>query len=120
MRLDELPRSDNVEDRRGDGSGGFPMGRTGGGIGTIILLGLIGTALPGCGRTTQRKSGGSSSLATGCKLQYLPGGAALTHDPPNPDLAPSSYVLAPRAATQRHREPTDGEVTRSPLLEPAS
>src|SRR5262249_32710874 len=27
MRLDELPRSDNVEDRRGDGSGGFPMGR---------------------------------------------------------------------------------------------
>ena len=46
MRLDELPRSDNVEDRRGDGSGGFPMGRTGGiGIGTIILLGLIGWAL---------------------------------------------------------------------------
>ena len=43
MRLDELPRSDNVEDRRGDASGGFPMGRTGGiGIGTIILLGLIG------------------------------------------------------------------------------
>src|SRR5262249_36813273 len=46
MRLDELPRSDNVEDRRGDGSGGFSMGRTGGiGIGTIILLGLIGWAL---------------------------------------------------------------------------
>ena len=46
MRLDELPRSDNVEDRRGDGSGGFPMGRTGGiGIGTIIVLGLIGWAL---------------------------------------------------------------------------
>src|SRR5215831_1875563 len=46
MRLDELPRSDNVEDRRGDGSGSFPMGRTGGiGIGTIILLGLIGWAL---------------------------------------------------------------------------
>jgi predicted metalloprotease len=46
MRLDELPRSDKVEDRRGGGSGGFPMGRTGGiGIGTIILLGLIGWAL---------------------------------------------------------------------------
>ena len=41
MRLDELPRSDKVEDRRGEGPGGFPMGRTGGiGIGTIILLGL--------------------------------------------------------------------------------
>jgi predicted metalloprotease len=46
MRLDELPRSDKVEDRRGDGPGGFPMGRAGGvGIGTIILLGLIGWAL---------------------------------------------------------------------------
>src|SRR5499426_2280704 len=46
MRLDELPRSDNVEDRRGAGSGGFPMGRAGGiGIGTIIILGLVGWAL---------------------------------------------------------------------------
>ena len=47
MRLDELPRSDNVEDRRGQG-GGFrmPGGRGGGiGIGTIIVLGLIGWAL---------------------------------------------------------------------------
>lgn len=47
MRLDELPRSDNVEDRRGQdiGSGrGFrvPGGRGGLGIGTIIVLGLIG------------------------------------------------------------------------------
>ena len=46
MRLDELPRSDKVEDRRGDGSGGFPMGRAGGmGIGTILLLSLVGWAL---------------------------------------------------------------------------
>ena len=46
MRLDELPRSDKVEDRRGEAPGGFPLGRTGGiGIGTIILLGLIGWAL---------------------------------------------------------------------------
>jgi predicted metalloprotease len=47
MRLDELPRSDKVEDRRGAGSGGFPMGRaaSGMGIGTIILLGLVGWAL---------------------------------------------------------------------------
>jgi uncharacterized protein len=48
MRIDELPRSDNVEDRRGQdaaaGPGGFriPGGRGGLGIGTIILLGLIG------------------------------------------------------------------------------
>ena len=46
MRLDELPRSDKVEDRRGDGPGGFPMGRAGGvGIGTIILLVIVGWAL---------------------------------------------------------------------------
>ena len=43
MRLDQLPRSDNVEDRRGE-SGGFrvPGGRGGVGIGTIIVLGLLG------------------------------------------------------------------------------
>ena len=46
MRLDDLPRSDNVEDRRGQdaGAGGFrvPGGRGGLGIGTIVVLGLIG------------------------------------------------------------------------------
>jgi len=50
MRLDELPRSDNIEDRRGDGDsggGGFgmPMGAGGLGIGTVVVLGLIGWAL---------------------------------------------------------------------------
>ena len=46
MRLDELPRSDNIEDRRGESSsaGGFsiPGGRGGLGIGTIVVLGLVG------------------------------------------------------------------------------
>ena len=53
MRLDDLPQSDNIEDRRGDGSSagggggfGFPMGGRGGlGIGTIVVLGIIGYAL---------------------------------------------------------------------------
>jgi len=46
MRLDQLPRSDKVEDRRAGGSGGFTMGRAGGiGIGTMILLGIAGWAL---------------------------------------------------------------------------
>ena len=48
MRLDELPRSDNIEDRRGEtGSAGLgiPGGRGGLGIGTIVVLGLIGWAL---------------------------------------------------------------------------
>ena len=39
MRLDELPRSDRVEDRRG-----VSAGRAGIGIGTVVVLGLIGWA----------------------------------------------------------------------------
>jgi predicted metalloprotease len=48
MRIDELPRSDNVEDRRGGGSGGFGgVGRRAGGLGlgTIIILVIVGWAL---------------------------------------------------------------------------
>jgi predicted metalloprotease len=46
MRIDHLPRSDNVEDRRGDRPRGFPIGRRGGiGIGTVILLCLVGWVL---------------------------------------------------------------------------
>lgn len=51
MRWDDFRRSDNVEDDRG-GDGGFsgggiglPMGGGGLGIGTVIVLGLIGWAL---------------------------------------------------------------------------
>jgi predicted metalloprotease len=51
MRLDDMPESGNVEDRRGDdgggGGGGFgiPMGTGGLGIGGMIVLGLVGWAL---------------------------------------------------------------------------
>ncbi|MBB6309347.1 KPN_02809 family neutral zinc metallopeptidase [Xanthobacter tagetidis] len=47
MRWDDFRSSDNVEDRRGGGGGGFQMpgGRGGLGIGTIIVVGLIGWAL---------------------------------------------------------------------------
>src|SRR5262249_8792657 len=44
MRIDELPQSDRIEDRRG-GLSGLPGGRGGIGIGTIVVLGLIGWAL---------------------------------------------------------------------------
>ena len=44
MRLDELPTSDRIEDRRG-GLNRFPGGCGGIGIGTILVLGLIGWAL---------------------------------------------------------------------------
>ena len=52
MRLDDMPESDNVEDRRGEGGGfggggmgGMPIGGGGLGIGGIVVLGLIGWAL---------------------------------------------------------------------------
>jgi hypothetical protein len=52
MRLDDMPESGNVEDRRGDGGGfgggggfGIPVGSGGLGIGGMIVLGLIGWAL---------------------------------------------------------------------------
>ena len=51
MRWEDLPESGNVEDRRGEGGMGrggglgIPMGRGGLGIGTIVVLGLVGWAL---------------------------------------------------------------------------
>src|SRR5258706_10016185 len=48
MRYDDFRRSDDIEDRRGDGGGGggfgIPMGGGGLGIGAIIVLGLVGYA----------------------------------------------------------------------------
>ncbi len=52
MRYDDFRRSDDIEDRRDEGGGGMiggglgmPVGGGGLGIGTIIVLGLIGYAL---------------------------------------------------------------------------
>src|SRR3954453_16055157 len=50
MRFDDLPQSDNIEDRRGDSGGGggcfgLPFGGGGLGIGTMIILGIVGYAL---------------------------------------------------------------------------
>ena len=57
MRWDDLPRSDNIDDRRDDtGStytgpggfpspGGFPIGTGGMGLGTVVVLGLVGWVL---------------------------------------------------------------------------
>src|SRR3954454_13630452 len=50
MRYDDFRRSDDIEDRRDDGGGGggggfgLPMGGGGLGIGTIIVLSLVGYA----------------------------------------------------------------------------
>jgi predicted metalloprotease len=75
MRTDELPQSSRIEDRRGAG-GRFPGGRGGIGIGTIVVLGLIGWAtgidprlLIGGAEmisgVTQQKSNAGSEIKTG-------------------------------------------------------
>ena len=84
MRLDEMPSSDNIEDRRGAG-GGFRVpggGRGGLGIGTIVVLGLLGYAL---GIDPRLLIGGAEMLSGGGSSQQQsypgPGGEAKTGAP---------------------------------------
>jgi len=66
MRLDELPTSNRVEDRRG-----MTAGRAGGiGIGTVVVLGLIGWAL---GINPVLLIGGAEMLSKGIQTQQQQG-----------------------------------------------
>ena len=83
MRLDEMPSSDNIEDRRGTGGGmRVPGGRGGLGIGTVVVLGLIGYAL---GIDPRLLIGGAEILSGGGSSQEQsypgPGGEAKTGAP---------------------------------------
>jgi len=75
MRLDDLPESENIEDRRGDGGfggggmGGMPIGTGGLGIGGMIVLGLIGYAL---GIDPRLLIGGAEILTGGGSSQMQP------------------------------------------------
>jgi predicted metalloprotease len=74
MRWEDFRRSDNVEDRRsesGGGGGGFrmPVGRGGLGIGTIVVLGLVGWAL---GIDPRLLIGGAEILTGGGPAQQMP------------------------------------------------
>lgn len=79
MRWENLPGSDNVEDRRGQsGGGGFPMGRGGLGIGTVVVLGLIGWAL---GIDPRLLIGGAEVLTGGQQQQTRPAGPIKKGEP---------------------------------------
>ena len=69
MRVDDLPESSNIEDRRGEGGGfgGLPGGGGGLGIGTVVVLGLVGWAL---GIDPRLLIGGAELLNGGGQSQY--------------------------------------------------
>ena len=76
MRLEDMEQSSNIEDRRGEsygggGGGGFPMGGGGLGIGTILVLGIVGWAL---GIDPRLLIGGAEVLnrGGGYEQQYRP------------------------------------------------
>ncbi len=99
MRLDDLPESGNIEDRRGEEGGGYgggfgiPGGVGGLGIGGIIVLGLIGWAL---GIDPRLLIGGAEILTGGGGSQYQqpydprsqqrPGGQARHTGAPTDDI----------------------------------
>ena len=98
MRLDQLPRSNKVEDRRGDGPDGFPMGRAGGvGIGTIILLVIVGWAL---GINPLYLIGGAeiSSGLRGSQEQSQPAPGSAKTDSPSDQM--SEFVSAVLGSTE--------------------
>ena len=72
MRLDELPTSDRVEDRRG-----LPGGRAGIGIGTVVVLTLIGWAF---GVDPRLLIGGAEQLSGGSQTQQQQGPAGTPSD----------------------------------------
>ena len=113
MRLDDLPESGNVEDRRsegglGGGGGGFgiPIGGGGLGIGTIVVLGLLGWAL-------------------GIDPSILIGGAEILTSPSQPQRRfwSSTAARRKRVAAGSRRAPWDRSIahpTRRSISTPRS
>jgi uncharacterized protein len=86
MRLDETEQSDNIEDRRGEPGGGFglPVGGGGLGIGTIVVLGLLGWAL---GIDPRILISGGEILSGGSHVgQPMPGGQSRRTGKPSDDI----------------------------------
>jgi uncharacterized protein len=83
MGWDDLPTSGNIEDRRSEdgnvGGGGFPIGRGGLGIGTIVVRGLVGWAL---GIDPRLLIGGAEMLGGSTRMEApVPHGARQTGTP---------------------------------------
>jgi predicted metalloprotease len=123
MRDDELPESSNVEDRRGEGSGGggggfggIPMGRGGLGIGTIVVLGLVGWAL---GIDPSLLIGGAEILSGGGPAQVEQPGRTANRQTGAPTDEMGRFVsriLGSTEVTWKNIFAQDGRTYRAPVL----
>jgi len=122
MRLDDTEQSDNIEDRRGESGGGFggggfglPMGG-GLGIGTIVVLGLIGWAL---GIDPRLLIGGAEILSGGSHVQQpmQPSGGQARRGKPSDDIGRFvSTVLGNIEVEWTDIFRQDGKTYRKPVL----
>jgi uncharacterized protein len=94
MRLDDLPRSERIEDRRGDGLS-LPGGRGGFGIGTIIVLGLLGWVL---GIDPRVLIGGAEMMSGGRETRQVDSGS--TTGSGTPSDAMGQFVSAVVGSTE--------------------
>ncbi len=121
MRLDDLPESGNVEDRRGEGGfggggGGFgiPMGGGGLGIGAIVVLGLIGWAL---GIDPSILIGGAEILTSPNQPQVQAPSTARRTGTPQDDMGRFvSKVLGSTEVQWKQVFAKDGKTYRAPVL----
>ena len=118
MRLDDLPESGNVEDRRAEGYGGggfgIPIGGGGLGIGAIVALGLIGWAL---GIDPSVLIGGAEILTgPGRPQMQAPPTARRTSAPQDQMGRFVSKVLGSTELQWKQIFASDGRIYRSPVL----
>ena len=120
MRLDDLQESSNVEDRRGEGGfggggGGFPMGGGGIGIGTIVVLGIVGWAL---GIDPSLLIGGAEMLnrQSQPQVQQGPPTARRTGTPQDDMGRFVSKVLGSTELQWKQLFSKDGKTYRAPVL----
>jgi uncharacterized protein len=120
MRLDDLPESGNVEDRRDEGGyaggGGFglPIGGGGLGIGAIIALGLIGWAL---GIDPRLLIGGAEILTGGNEPQVQEPTTRRNTGVPDDEMGRFvSRVLGSTELQWKQVFAEDGRTYRAPVL----
>jgi len=121
MRYDDLPESGNVEDRREEGGGGggfsgggFPIGGGGLGIGTIVVLGLVGWAL---GIDPRLLIGGAEMVSRQQPEIRSPAGPPRKTGAPNDETGRFvSRILGSTEAVWKDTFARDGKSYRPPTL----